>query len=120
MTNFKAFIIDDDKEMRASLVHLLSNANWIVEESATALDVESKIENFCADVILSDVRMPGRTGTDFLNSFTAPDRPPVILMSAHGDIPMAVRAIQTGAYGFLDKPFDPIPLLQIMRHAAQQ
>ena len=120
MTNFKAFIIDDDKEMRASLVHLLSNANWIVEESATALDVESKIENFCADVILSDVRMPGRTGTDFLNSFTAPDRPPVILMSAHGDIPMAVSAIQTGAYGFLEKPFDPIRLLQIMRHAAQQ
>ena len=46
MTNFKAFIIDDDKEMRISLVHLLTNANWTVEESATALDVEAKIENF--------------------------------------------------------------------------
>ena len=120
MTNFKAFIIDDDKEMRISLVHLLTNANWTVEESATALDVEAKIENFRADVVLSDVRMPGRTGTDFLKSFATPDRPPVILMSAHGDIPMAVNAIQTGAYGFLEKPFDPIRLLQIMRHAAQQ
>jgi DNA-binding NtrC family response regulator len=120
MTKFKAFIIDDDKEMRASLMHLLANANWTVEESATAIDVEKKIAEFRPDVILSDVRMPGRTGTEFLEACRALDMAPIILMSAHGDIPMAVNAIKTGAYGFLEKPFDPIRLLQAMEHAAQQ
>lgn len=120
MNKFKAFIIDDDKEMRHSLIHLLTNADWSVDQSATAVDVEKKIEGFRPDVILSDVRMPGRTGTEFLQSYTNEDHPPVILISAHGDIPMAVEAIQTGAYGFLEKPFDPIRLLRIMEHAAQQ
>ena len=120
MTKFKALIIDDDKEMRASLMHLLANANWMVEDSATAIDIEKKIAEFRPDVILSDVRMPGRTGTEFLQAFSAVDNAPIILMSAHGDIPMAVNAIQAGAYGFLEKPFDPIRLLQAMEHAAQQ
>lgn len=120
MSAFRALIIDDDKEMRQSLMHLLTNAKWAVEDSHTAIGIEKTIAEFAPDVILSDVRMPGRSGTDFLEEFGGKGKPPIVLVSAHGDIPMAVQSIQNGAYSFLEKPFDPIRLLTILDHAAQQ
>jgi DNA-binding NtrC family response regulator len=71
-------------------------------------------------VILSDVRMPRRSGLDLLQSLQGQNAPPMVMISAHGDIPMAVEAIQDGAYSFLEKPFDPRRLLGILEHAAKQ
>lgn len=120
ITNFHVLIIDDDKEMRQSLVHLLSRTGWQVDEMSSAEKAEQKIADIQPDVILSDVRMPRRSGLELLQSLQGQDAPPMVMISAHGDIPMAVEAIQDGAYSFLEKPFDPRRLLGILDHAAKQ
>jgi two-component system, NtrC family, C4-dicarboxylate transport response regulator DctD len=119
-TGFHVLIIDDDKEMRQSLVHLLSRTGWQVSELPSAEGAEQKIADILPDVILSDVRMPRRSGLDLLQSLQGQNAPPMVMISAHGDIPMAVEAIQDGAYSFLEKPFDPRRLLGILEHAAKQ
>jgi len=117
---FHVLIIDDDKVMRQSLVHLLSRTGWQVSELSSAEKAEQKIADAMPDVILSDVRMPRRSGLDLLQNLQGQNAPPMVMISAHGDIPMAVEAIQDGAYSFLEKPFDPRRLLVILEHAAKQ
>jgi two-component system C4-dicarboxylate transport response regulator DctD len=117
----KIIVIDDDREMRDSLLHLLEAANWQVEVFAKAEAALDQLDVICPDVVLSDVRMPGMDGMTLLkNIATNKDNPPVVLITAHGDIPMAVEAIQAGAYGFIEKPFEPRRLLMVLGHAADQ
>lgn len=118
--DFRAIVVDDDREMRDSLAHLLSKAGWRVETLAAAASVEETVRGFEPDVVLSDVRMPGMSGLDLLREMTHDMAPPLVLISAHGDIPTAVQAMQDGAYSFLEKPFDPRRLLTVLRHAAEQ
>ncbi len=117
---FRILVVDDDQEMRQSLSHLLTKAGWQAEVFTKAEDVIKHIYSIAPDVVLADVRMPGMSGIDLLNSLSEADMAPVVLMSAHGDIPMAVGAMQQGAYSFLEKPFDPRRLLNMLQHAAEQ
>ncbi|MEX0303811.1 MAG: sigma-54-dependent transcriptional regulator, partial [Leisingera sp.] len=117
---FRILVIDDDKSMRLSVTELLEAAGWqvtAVPRAATALERMAEIQ---PDAILSDVRMPGMSGLDLLNSLDLAAAPPLVLISAHGDIPMAVKAMQDGAYSFVEKPYEPRRLLAILRHAAEQ
>ncbi len=116
----KAIVIDDDAEMRQSLSVLLDRAGWAVETFAKARTVLDRLEALAPDVILSDVRMAGMSGLDVLDALADRYAPPLILISAHGDIQMAVEAMQKGAYSFLEKPFEPRRLLTILKHAAEQ
>ena len=116
----RIIVIDDDREMRESLSHLLAKAGWRVEALTDASEAEARMATFQPDVVLSDVRMPGLSGLDLLRSLAGTAAPPVVLISAHGDIPMAVEAMRDGAYSFLEKPFDPRRLLTALRHAAEQ
>lgn len=113
-------VVDDDKSMRQSLVELLEAADWHVEAFARAAQVAERLPVLQPDVILSDVRMPGMSGLELLNSLKGELAPPLVLISAHGDIPMAVQAMQDGAYSFIEKPYGPRRLLTILRHAAEQ
>ncbi|SNY93189.1 two-component system, NtrC family, C4-dicarboxylate transport response regulator DctD [Cohaesibacter sp. ES.047] len=113
-------IVDDDKAMRQSLIELMEAAGWRVEAVSRANRVAGVLSDFTPDVILSDVRMPGMSGLELLASLDLPLSPPLVLISAHGDIPMAVQAIQDGAYSFVEKPCEPRRLLTILRNAAQQ
>lgn len=118
---FRVTVVDDDKEMRHSLSHLLTKAGWKVEAFANAEDVVNRLDGARSDVVLADVRMPGMSGIDLMMHLIEKETPPpVVLISAHGDIPMAVDAMQRGAYSFLEKPFDPRRLLNILQHAAEQ
>ena len=116
MTDNRVLIIDDDRLMRNSLVDLAEAAGWTTKALARATDAERWIAQFQPDVILSDVRMPEMSGLDLLQSLVS--APPVVLISAHGDIPTAVEAMNHGAYSFVEKPFDPKRLLLILSHAA--
>jgi len=118
--NYRAIIIDDDKEMRNSLIHLMGAAGWEVEALAEATGIEDKVVSFLPDVILSDVRMPKSSGLDLLSEKSGVSKLPIVLISAHGDIPTAVQAMRDGAYSFLEKPFDPQRLLTILRNAAEK
>lgn len=118
MTDYRVLIIDDDRLVRSSLVDLIQAADWVAKDLARATEAARWITQFAPDVILSDVRMPEMSGLELLQSLK--NGPPVVLISAHGDIPMAVEAMNNGAYSFVEKPYDPKRLLVILDHAAQQ
>ena len=117
---FNILVVEDDKLMRSSLVELLEASGWCVKDVPRATRVAECLNEFQPDVILSDVRMPGMSGLELLHSLDALFAPPLVLISAHGDIPMAVQAIQDGAYSFIEKSYEPQRLLTILRHAAEQ
>jgi two-component system response regulator FixJ len=106
-TRGKVYIIDDDEAMRHSLEFLLGAADFDVTlfESAQAfLDGLSELEFGC---VVSDVRMPGIDGIEMLRRLKSLQcRFPVVIMTGHGDVPLAVEAMKLGAVDFLEKPFD--------------
>ncbi|MEL6408880.1 MAG: sigma-54 dependent transcriptional regulator [Pseudomonadota bacterium] len=116
---FKILVVDDDGSVRSSLVELLEAAGWIVDALDRANLVEPRLANAPPDVILSDVRMPGMSGLELLASLP-PHSPPLVLISAPADVPMAVNAMQDGAYSFIEKPYEPRRLLTVLNHAAEQ
>ncbi len=114
-------LVDDDREMRESLSTLLEGQGWHVESFCRGEQMVERLDSLAPDVVLSDIRMPGMDGMTLLKRIQEKNPPlPVCLISAHGDIPMAVKAMQIGAYSFIEKPFDPRRLLQILTHAADQ
>ncbi len=117
---FRIVVIDDDRTMRDSLRELLTAAGWRVELLDRADRLDATAARLVPDVILSDVRMPGMDGMALLRAWTGPDAPPMVLISAHGDIPMAVEAMGLGAYSFLEKPYDARRLLKLLSNAAER
>ncbi len=120
MTSFSILVVDDDKALRMSLIELLEAAGWTVRALPRAHLVADTLLEFLPDVILSDVRMPGMSGLELLAQLDPRFAPPLVLISAHGDIAMAVEALQNGAYSFVEKPYDPRRLLTILRNAAER
>lgn len=102
----RVYVIEDDEAMRDSLSFLLSTAGIAVEsfESASAFLAS---ERRSADCIVTDVRMPGISGIELLQELRARGSTvPVIVITGHGDIAMAVAAMKIGASDFFEKPFD--------------
>lgn len=117
MSKGTVLVVDDDREMRVSLDHLLQSAGYntlIAKNGQAGLDA---LQQNAPDVVLSDVRMPEMDGLEFQRKAREISHVPVILISAHGDIPMAVGALQDGAYSFVEKPFEPRRLLGILKNA---
>ena len=119
-SQYNVLVVEDDTSMRLSLVELLEAAGWRVSAVPRATQVADRLREFTPNVILSDVRMPGMSGLELLASLDIQASPPLVLISAHGDIPTAVQAMQDGAYSFVEKPYEPRRLLSILRHAAEQ
>ena len=111
-------VIDDDEAMRQSLAFLFRAAKIQAEtyESANAfLDVLPEIKTGC---VVTDVRMPGLSGIDLLRRLKdLRVALPVIVITGHGDVPLAVEAMKFGAVDFLEKPFDDEVLLGAVRSA---
>ena len=113
-------VIDDDDAVRDSLSFLLGSAGFAVSahESATAfLDVLPRLpaDSGC---IITDVRMPGLSGLDLLQRLKDIGLAiPVIVVTGHGDVPLAVEAMKSGAFDFFEKPFDDDILLSAVEAA---
>jgi two-component system response regulator FixJ len=110
-------IIDDDQAVRDSLAFLLQSAKFPVEtyESAVAFLKCLPIDGGC---IITDIRMPEMSGIDLLKRLRQmKDTVPVIVITGHGDVPLAVEAMKYGASDFLEKPFDDELLLSAVRSA---
>jgi two-component system, LuxR family, response regulator FixJ len=112
------YVIDDDGAVRQSLEFLLKTAGMTARgfDSATAfLEVLPQIRSGC---IVTDVRMPGVTGIDLLRRVKELGSDiPVIVITGHGDVALAVEAMKIGAVDFLEKPFDDDALLAAVRAA---
>ncbi|MBX6425914.1 MAG: response regulator transcription factor FixJ [Variibacter sp.] len=111
-------VIDDDAAVRESLAFLLKTAQLDVQtyESASAfLKALPQTDHCC---VVTDVRMPGIDGLELLRRLKALNHTiPVIIITGHGDVPLAVEAMKIGAVDFLEKPFDDDVLLAAVRSA---
>ena len=114
-------VIDDDDAMRDSLTFLLDTAGIAVrayELAAAFLAAPPADEPAC---IITDVRMPGMSGTDLLRNLKGSGRrTPVIVMTGHGDIALAVEAMKLGAADFIEKPFVDEVMLAAVRAAVER
>lgn len=112
------YVIDDDSEVRRSLHYLLASANLISWPFASASDFLTNLPTLTAAPILLDIRMPEMDGIQLLTVLRSQGIGwPVIVMTAHGEISVAVRAIKLGATEFLEKPFEYEVLAVALKNA---
>jgi two-component system, LuxR family, response regulator FixJ len=117
----KVYVIDDDEAMRDSLSFLLSAADFNVTLFETALNFLDALPGLAFGCVVSDVRMPGLDGIELLKRMKAGHCTfPIIIMTGHGDIPLAVEAMKLGAMDFLEKPFEDDRLIGMIDAAIRQ
>lgn len=113
----RLYVVDDDTAVQDALVELFQFEGFEVEAFSNGQEFISRAQQVPACTIL-DVHMPGRSGLDILTILQASTYPePIFIMSGHGDIPMAVRAIKDGAFDFFEKPFDADTVIERVRSA---
>ncbi|MDB6145628.1 MAG: C4-dicarboxylate transporter [Pseudomonas sp.] len=114
-------VVDDEASIREAVQQWLSLSGFDVQVFSRAEDCLAALPGHFPGVILSDVRMPGMSGLALLDRLQNLDPDlPVILLTGHGDVPMAVDAMRDGAYDFLEKPFSPEALLRSLRRALEK
>ncbi|SEB56844.1 two-component system, NtrC family, C4-dicarboxylate transport response regulator DctD [Pseudomonas saponiphila] len=111
-------VVDDEASIRSAVEQWLSLSGFSVQLFSRGEDCLAHLPKNFPGVILSDVRMPGISGLELLTQVQRLDPDlPIILLTGHGDVPMAVEAMRDGAYDFLEKPFSPDTLLSSLRRA---
>lgn len=111
-------VIDDDASVRRGLERLLRSADYAVETFGSARAFLDRGDYDRADCLVLDVRLPGQSGLDLQNVLTVAGYDvPILFITGHGDIPMAVQAIKAGAVDFLAKPFDDDVFLEAVGRA---
>ncbi len=110
-------IVDDDAAMRDSMRALMESAGYAVRmyESARALLSEAILAGSC---LVTDIRMPGMNGLELQEEIAKREIDvPIVIMTGHGDVPLAVRAMKAGAMDFVEKPFDDEHMLESVKRA---
>ena len=114
----KVYVIDDDAAMRDSLDFLLDSAGFNVTLFETAQQFLDALPALAFGCVISDVRMPGIDGIELLKRLrTLNSRFPIVVMTGHGDVPLAVEAMKLGAMDFLEKPFEDERLIAMIEAA---
>ncbi|ASC87094.1 sigma-54-dependent transcriptional regulator [Pseudomonas fragi] len=114
----QVILIDDDPHLRQALYQTLDLAGLNVLPLAEANGLAERIGRDWPGVVVSDIRMPGMDGLELLAQLHGQDPElPVLLITGHGDVPLAVQAMRAGAYDFLEKPFASDALLDSVRRA---
>ncbi|MED5611534.1 sigma-54 dependent transcriptional regulator [Pseudomonas sp. JH-2] len=116
----QVLLIDDDPHLRQALGQTLDLAGFHATSLGDARDLDASLARDWPGVVVSDIRMPGIDGLQLLEQLHAQDPElPVILITGHGDVPLAVKAMRAGAYDFLEKPFPSDALLDSVRRALE-
>src|SRR5919206_1045991 len=119
--NAKVYVVDDDPAMRDSLDFLLGSAGFSVRLFDSAQAFLDEVAGLEAGCVVTDVRMPGIDGMELLRRVNSAARKlPVIVMTGHGDVPLAVEAMKLGALDFLEKPFEDERLTTMIESAIRQ
>jgi FixJ family two-component response regulator len=115
------FIIDDDSSIRAAVQGLLKSVGVHSEAFASTQEFLARRTSDGPSCLILDVRLPGTSGLDFQRQLTdAGMQIPIIFITGHGDIPMSVRAMKSGAVEFLPKPFRDQDLLDAIQQALER
>ncbi|ETX26665.1 sigma-54-dependent transcriptional regulator [Roseivivax isoporae] len=114
----KIAIVDDEKDMRQSISQWLALSGYDTESYASAEEALSSLGPDYPGIVISDIKMPGMDGIQFLKRLMGVDSAlPVIMITGHGDVPMAVEAMRIGAFDFLEKPFNPDRMSELAKKA---
>ena len=115
------YVIDDDEAMRDSLNFLLDSSGFGVTPFDNAQSFLDALPGLAFGCVVSDVRMPGIDGIELLKRLKAQrSRFPILIMTGHGDVPLAVEAMKLGAMDFLEKPFDDDRLTAMIESAIRE
>jgi two-component system response regulator FixJ len=114
-------VIDDEAYVCEALKVLLHTAGFEARTYASAEEFLAEVRLNRAMCLLVDVRLPGMSGLDLVRQLQqGPVRPVVVMITGHGDVPLAVKAMRAGALHFMEKPFEPAELLQTLEEALQR
>ena len=117
----KVYVIDDDEAMRDSLDFLLAAADFQVSLFESALNFLDALSTLDFGCVVSDVRMPGIDGIELLKRLKAGGSLfPAVIMTGHGDVPLAVEAMKLGAMDFIEKPFEDDRLIGMIEAALRR
>ncbi|HLU20435.1 MAG TPA: response regulator transcription factor [Pusillimonas sp.] len=115
------FIVDDDEAVRDSLRWLLEANGYRVKSFGSAEDFLEAYDPDQIGILIVDVRMPGMSGLELQEELIARNAPlPIVFITGHGDVPMAVSTIKKGAIDFLEKPFNETDLRAIVARMLQE
>jgi DNA-binding NtrC family response regulator len=115
----KVAIVDDEQDMRQSISQWLALSGFDTETYGSAEEALKSLSPDFQGVVVSDIKMPGMDGMQFLKRLMSVDSAlPVIMITGHGDVPMAVEAMHVGAFDFLEKPFNPDKMTELAKKAA--
>lgn len=117
----RLLIVDDDTAMREMLASLFRDRDYSVEEAASAAEALDQAGEQCFDVVLSDIRMPGKTGIEMVGELRGrlPETP-VVLMTGFGSIDSAVESMRAGAFDYITKPFEPDTVVLTIERALER
>ena len=114
------FVVDDDTAIRNSLLRLIQSVGMKVRTFRSGEDFLDDFDNDAPGCLVLDVRMRGMSGLDVQKKLAAMGATiPIIILSGHGDVPMAVRALKAGATDFMEKPFSPQILIDRIRQVIE-
>lgn len=118
MTDPMVYIVDDDPDMRDSLRWLLKTVGLAAKTFSSATEFVNEFSGDGPACLVLDIRMPGTSGLDLFEDLIAGGvRVPVVFITAYADVPLAVRAMKSGAVEFLEKPFNGQVLLEKVQRA---
>ena len=121
MSDAVVYVIDDDDAVRESLEFLLRSAHLAVRTYNSAAAFLMSLPQMASGCIITDVRMPEVSGIDLLKRLATLDiKIPVIVITGHGDVPLAVEAMKLGAVDFFEKPFDGDKIVAAVRSALER
>lgn len=118
---FKIVFVEDDPSVRSSVTETLELAEFSVHACESAERAISHIHPGFPGIVITDVRLPGMDGFGFLQHIVSTDSTiPVVMVTGHGDVSMAVQAMQEGAYDFIEKPFAMERLVEVAMRAMEK
>jgi DNA-binding NtrC family response regulator len=117
----KVLIVEDDPNVRLGCEQAMQLADIAVEAVASAEDAMRRIGPDFPGVVVTDMRLPQADGLALLNFAIAQETAlPVIMITGHGGVSLAVEAMRSGAYDFIEKPFSPEHLVEVVRRALEK
>lgn len=116
--DFTVFLVEDDQAIRGSMKEALEEEKLVVNDYMTAMEFYRDFRDVVPGVLILDIRLPGMTGIELQEKLAEEDFPlPIVMISGHADVPMAVRAMKNGAFDFLCKPVKVEDLLAAVARA---
>ena len=114
-------IVDDDEAVRDSLATLVESAGFLAKTFASAVELLNRPDGLTADCIVADIRMPEMDGLQLQQELNRQGvAAPLIMITGHADVGLAVQAMKAGAFDFLEKPFEGERLLASLKEALEQ